>query len=114
MGVTSFGSNDERQRLAQFYAGGEYDMEVQLILRRDEVPACELKAHDGEGQQLGWTSWMKSAEFMYDAGETVLELSDSERKPYGEYVEVDRGQAERHYARDAGGRGRPVFGANPL
>ena len=100
--------------LTQFYASGEYDMEVQLILRRDQVPACELKAHDGEGQQLGWTSWMKSAEFVYDAGETVLELSDSERKPYGEYVEVDRGQAERHYARDAGGRGRPVFGANPL
>ena len=28
--------------LTQFYAGGEYDMEVQLILRRQEVPACEL------------------------------------------------------------------------
>ena len=29
--------------LTQFYAGGEYDMEVQLILRKQEVPACELK-----------------------------------------------------------------------
>ena len=45
--------------LTQFYAGGEYDVEVQLILRRQEVPACELKPQDGEGRQLGWTSWMK-------------------------------------------------------
>jgi type VI secretion system protein ImpH len=60
--------------LTRFYTGGEYDVEVQLILRRQEVPACELKPLDGDGQQLGWTSWMKSAEFTHDAGETVLEL----------------------------------------
>jgi len=60
--------------LTRFYTGGEYDVEVQLILRRQDVPACELKPRDGDGQQLGWTSWMKTAEFTHDAGETVLEL----------------------------------------
>jgi len=60
--------------LTRFYTGGESDVEVQLILRRQEVPACELKPRDGDGQQLGWTSWMKTAEFTHDAGETVLEL----------------------------------------
>ncbi|MCX6629966.1 MAG: type VI secretion system baseplate subunit TssG [Candidatus Solibacter sp.] len=60
--------------LTRFYAGGEYDVEVQLILRKQEVPVCELKPRDGDGQQLGWTSWMKTAEFTHDAGETVLEL----------------------------------------
>ena len=60
--------------LTRFYTGGESDVEVQLILRRQEVPACELKPRDGDGQQLGWTSWIKSAEFRHDAGETVLEL----------------------------------------
>ena len=60
--------------LTRFYTGGESDVEAQLILRRQEVPACELVAGDGEGQQLGWTSWIKSAEFGHDAGETVLEL----------------------------------------
>jgi type VI secretion system protein ImpH len=60
--------------LTGFYTGGESDVEVQLILHRQEVPACELKPQDGEGQQLGWTSWMKTAEFTHDAGETVLEL----------------------------------------
>ena len=60
--------------LTQFYTGGECDVEVQLILRRQDVPPCELKERDGEGLQLGWTSWIKSAEFGHDAGETVLEL----------------------------------------
>jgi type VI secretion system protein ImpH len=60
--------------LTRFYTGGESDVEVQLILRRQEVPACELKPREGDGPQLGWTSWIKSAEFSRDAGETVLEL----------------------------------------
>ncbi|HWB83583.1 MAG TPA: type VI secretion system baseplate subunit TssG [Bryobacteraceae bacterium] len=60
--------------LADFYAGDEYDVEVRLILRRDEVPACELVADSAMGRQLGWTSWVKTAEFTRDPGETVLEL----------------------------------------
>ena len=60
--------------LTRFCTGGEHDVEVQLILRRQDVPACELKPQDGDGPQLGWTSWIKSAEFSHDAGETVLEL----------------------------------------
>jgi type VI secretion system protein ImpH len=62
------------QAFTRFYAGGEYDTEVQLILRRQEVPVCELRPLDGDGLQLGWTSWIKSAEFTRDAQETVLEL----------------------------------------
>ena len=60
--------------LTRFYTGGEFDVEVQLILRRLEVPACELKPRDDDGQQLGWTSWIKSAEFRQDADQTILEL----------------------------------------
>jgi type VI secretion system protein ImpH len=59
--------------LAQFYAGEEFDVETQLILKRDEVPFCELQ-EEGEGAQLGWTSWAKSAPFRRDPGDTILEL----------------------------------------
>jgi type VI secretion system protein ImpH len=59
--------------LAAFYVGGEYDVELQLVLKRDDVPPCELTAQEA-GPQLGWTSWMKSAEFSRDPGETILEL----------------------------------------
>jgi type VI secretion system protein ImpH len=59
--------------LTDFYAGGEYDMELQLILKRQEVPPCELTP-PGEGPRLGWTSWMKNQAFGRDPGETILEL----------------------------------------
>ena len=59
--------------LAAFYLGGEYDVELQLVLKRGDVPPCELAAAE-TGPQLGWTSWMKSSEFTRDPGETILEL----------------------------------------
>jgi type VI secretion system protein ImpH len=59
--------------LAGFFAGGEFDVEIQLVLRREDVPPCELSEVEA-GPQLGWTSWVKSARFTRDPGETVLEL----------------------------------------
>lgn len=63
----------EVRSLAGFFAGSEYDMELQLVLRRGEVPDCEL--HPAEtAPRLGWTSWVKNAPFTRDPGETILEL----------------------------------------
>ena len=58
------------QAITKFFAKGEYDIELQLVLRREDVPPLELDA----GPQLGWTSWVKSAAFTRDPSETVLEL----------------------------------------
>ena len=58
--------------LAKFFSGKEYDVEIQLILLREEVPVCELQ--DEPGQQLGWTSWVKSAPFRRDPADAILEL----------------------------------------
>ena len=59
--------------MARFYAGEEQDVEIQLILQREEVPFCELKSEPG--WQLGWTSWVKSGDFGRDPGDAVLELA---------------------------------------
>ncbi len=56
--------------LTRFYAGDELDYEVQLVLRRDEVPRCDL----GGTPRLGWTSWAKTADMHRDPGETILQL----------------------------------------
>jgi type VI secretion system protein ImpH len=64
----------EIRALTAFFAKGEFDVELQLVLRRDEVPPCELTVGDQPVPQLGWTSWVKSAPFTRDPGETVLEL----------------------------------------
>ncbi len=61
--------------LLGFFAETEFDFEVQLLLKRDEVPPCELGADEGAMPQLGWVTWMKSAPFGRDPGDTVLQVS---------------------------------------
>ncbi|MBL0158457.1 MAG: type VI secretion system baseplate subunit TssG [Bryobacterales bacterium] len=58
--------------LAKFYSGGEFDFEVQLVLRREDVPQCELGREGATAPQLGWLSWAKTAPRQSDAGETIL------------------------------------------
>ena len=59
--------------LLGFFAGSEFDFDVQLVLKREEVPRCELGAEDEVVPQLGWVTWMKSAPFTRDPAETILE-----------------------------------------
>lgn len=60
--------------LVRFYARDELDFEVQLVLRRNEVPPCELGREDETAARLGWMSWAKSAAMARDPEETVLLL----------------------------------------
>jgi type VI secretion system protein ImpH len=60
--------------LARFYAGNEFDFEAQLVLRRAEVPGCELGREDQTAPRLGWLTWAKVAPMGRDPGDTVLQL----------------------------------------
>ncbi len=62
--------------LAQFTGRGELDFEVRLILKQEEVPACELgrMPGDAEAPRLGWTSWAKTQPMRADAGDTILTI----------------------------------------
>lgn len=60
--------------LVQFYSSGEFDVEVQLVLRRQDVPKCELGREGAAAPQLGWLSWAKTAPHQSDAGETILRI----------------------------------------
>jgi type VI secretion system protein ImpH len=62
------------QDLVKFYLRDSLDVQVQLILRRDEVPACEL-GQAAPGPRLGWTSWVKNLPRLNDADDTILQLS---------------------------------------
>lgn len=60
----------------RFYAGDEKDWDVQLILRRDEVPLT----HMGRSGRLGLSSWMGRFAGPGDADDLVLQpLSPSNR-----------------------------------
>jgi predicted component of type VI protein secretion system len=50
----------------------EYDFDFQLVLEAAEVPRCQLGDVEGRGARLGWSSWLKSKEFMRDAADTII------------------------------------------
>ena len=60
--------------ITRFFAGNEIDFEVQLILRREDTPACELGADGGVAPRLGWVSWARTAPMQRDPAETIFEL----------------------------------------
>ena len=64
----------ELRAIAKFFARGEFDIEVQLVLKREEVPPCQLGEQDEAAPQLGWSTWVKSAGMNRDPDETVLLL----------------------------------------
>ena len=60
-------------QLAKLYAGPEFDLDVQLVLRAEEVPACQLTADEAAGPRVGWNCWLLSGPAKADAEEAVFE-----------------------------------------
>ena len=60
--------------LLKFFANGQIDFEVQLLLNRDEVPGCELGGEGEVAPQLGWITWVTSVPMKRDPGDTILRM----------------------------------------
>ena len=63
--------------LVRFFGGDQTDFEVQLVLKRDEVPPCELGVNSGNvtvAPQLGWSTWAKTVPMGYDPSDTILRI----------------------------------------
>ena len=54
--------------LVRFYVGDELDWDVNLVLRRDEVPPLRL----GREGRLGWTTWLTARSRAADAADLRL------------------------------------------
>jgi type VI secretion system protein ImpH len=59
--------------LVRLYVGPEFDFDVQLVLRRSEIPLCQLADSAGFSPRLGWNTWLSSEPFQKDAEEAVFE-----------------------------------------
>jgi type VI secretion system protein ImpH len=70
----------------RFYSNDEWDFELKLILAREQVPACTLGSLGVSRPQLGWVSWVKSAPFGRDPGDTVLALESTKGERYESQV----------------------------
>lgn len=60
--------------LTRFFSNDEFDFEVQLTLKREEVPSLEIGMDQAGSLPLGWVSWLKSAPLQRDPSETILNL----------------------------------------
>ncbi len=58
--------------LARLYVDAEFDFDVQLVLRAEDVPSCRLISNSGAGPQLGRTAWLTSRSLDRDAQDAVF------------------------------------------
>jgi type VI secretion system protein ImpH len=58
--------------LTKFIVGPALAFDVQLKLRAEEVPFCRLSDAGEDAPRLGWTGWLKTKEFIYDASDAVF------------------------------------------
>jgi type VI secretion system protein ImpH len=57
------------------YAGDSLEWDVNIILRRDEVPPTRLGCRKTGGGQLGWTTWLMPRSKPTDAADLFLDAS---------------------------------------
>ncbi|HLH39498.1 MAG TPA: type VI secretion system baseplate subunit TssG [Bryobacteraceae bacterium] len=62
--------------MAKFFCGEDLDVEVQLILKREEAPRFALDSEEAPPTRLGWFSWMFTRPLDRDPDETILRLWD--------------------------------------
>jgi type VI secretion system protein ImpH len=58
--------------LARLFVGAGLDVEVQLVLKAAEVPACRLSSRCGKAAQLGRDAWLQGRQPTRDADEAVF------------------------------------------
>jgi type VI secretion system protein ImpH len=64
--------------IVRSFNGNDLEFEVQLILRREDVPAFELRPPDDDALCLGWQTWLKSrGDFDRNPGDTILLLGEA-------------------------------------
>ncbi len=60
--------------MLRFFGGDEIDFQVQLALKREDVPRCRLGEESAIAPRLGWVSWAKTIEMRRDPHDTILNL----------------------------------------
>jgi type VI secretion system protein ImpH len=63
--------------LARLFAGQQFDIDVQVVLRAAEVPWCTLGSSSPDGARLGWNTWIRNQELTHDALDAVFTVQDN-------------------------------------
>jgi len=61
----------ELAEMTRLYVGPQFDFDVQLVLRAEEVPWCRL-GDRADPPRLGWTTWLRAQDFTHDVDDPVF------------------------------------------
>ncbi|AJC82985.1 type VI secretion system-associated protein (plasmid) [Rhizobium etli bv. phaseoli str. IE4803] len=57
--------------LTRLYVGSALDFDIQVVLRKEDVPFCRL-GQAGDPPRLGWNSWARVAPAAKDSGDAII------------------------------------------
>jgi type VI secretion system protein ImpH len=60
------------REMVRLYAGPHLEFDVQLVLKRHEVPRCRLGGDAAGASRLGWNTWVRHGEFSEDVDDAVF------------------------------------------
>lgn len=63
------------EQIVRTYAGIHLDFEIQLVLKADDVPQCQLSGNENCRPLLGWTTWLGKSMIPVDSGDAVFRFS---------------------------------------
>jgi type VI secretion system protein ImpH len=52
--------------LVRYMVGIEYEFEIRIYLRKEDVPLCQLGTEGPDAPMLGWTTWVSSPGYVYE------------------------------------------------
>jgi type VI secretion system protein ImpH len=63
-------------QLTRYLAGLEFDFDIQLTIKADQVFGCVLTTRAKRKPMLGWTTWLRTKPFTQDDSQVVLSVKD--------------------------------------
>ncbi len=52
--------------LVRYMVGIEFEFEIRIYLKKEDVPLCQLGGAGKDGPMLGWSTWISSKGYVYD------------------------------------------------
>jgi type VI secretion system protein ImpH len=68
----------EASALIRWFLGNTLEFDIQPVLRREEVPLCQLSG-DPPGSRLGWSAWLRTEPFRFPATDAVFREDEQVR-----------------------------------